>query len=1230
MNLFLRTVAKLGTLAVLICLATSAALAQINSGSMAGTVTDSTGSVIPGASVVATETQSGSVYKTTSSSSGAYIFTSLRPGTYNVSVTFAGFKVATATGIPVYVTTRASHDFALATGAVSETVTVDANAPSLETETSDIGTVITDEQVQDLPSPAGGAVRSLTQFTFLTPGAVGPGTNGGLAFTKIGGGQTFGSDNLLDGISTQRSENGTELFDQMTPSLDAIGEVKVETLAPPAYLGRTTGGLSVFKTRGGTNTYHGTVYDFYKNTIFDANNWFSKGEAALNGVTQDNDPGTNYANPNPYRRGIDMHEDYGVTLGGPIRIPHVYDGRDKTFFFYSFEKVPSTFGHSSTFTVPTLAQRGLTNGSNGTIGDFSAQLGAATTANNPCTGAKVLNGQIFDPNTTRSAGGELCRTPFANNQVPIGRSAIAVKVLALIPLPNYVGPGTANYINNTNEKVSQTVNSLRIDQNFGTRHHLFGFASARENFDSGVPTLPGPVNSGSQLQDFYAKLIRIGYDWTITPHLVNQITFGGNRINSFNSAPASLLGVNYDAQLGIPNTPRAGTTFPIITIGEGLPQLGSSNYDDNVDNALIIDDNLSISKGQHSVKVGSTYRWQQFSYTNTGPQAGNFSFGRTQTAGVMDNSNGESQSGNGIASFYLGALSGDSRQLALHSPRWIQPYFAVYAQDDWKVLHNLTLNLGLRYSIDMPRHEAEGDITSFDPTLPNPAANGRLGALRYGGTGPGRDGLKNEQFANTYFKDFEPRIGFSWAPGFWHDATVIRASYTIMYGPLIYADYGQGLNAGFITSASASSPDGFSPAGAFDAGPPTVSQTPITDPTYLTGNVGTVDYVAKTDGRPAEVQNFTLDWQTQLAPDFILSIAYLGERGTHLRSLVFWENSINPAYFGLGNALTAQLQSPQGAATGVPTPYPNFYASVVNPSVGQALLPFPQYGYINNDSYLQNRGQSTYNAFTAKLDRKFRNGLNLLASYTWSKEFTDADSIQPFYSTVQAQSGTQNPYNLKGERSLSIADVPNNFVVSYLYELPVGKGKRFLGNSNRVVNALIGGYRIGGVQRYLSGQPIGFFGAQGVPYFDGAPRFSRAVGVPLTTAAATSKLYNPLAFVSVGGNKIPNPTGFYNTNAFIDVNDNIHRGAGAYSFGNMPRNDAEVRARPFLNEDLNINKHFPIHEEFAADLRFEVFNAFNRHVFAKPDSGVYDLNFGQITGLLDGARSAQLVLKLRF
>jgi hypothetical protein len=1242
---------KLSSILALLVLAVAPALAQINSGSMSGTIADASGAVIPNAKVTAVEAQTGTVYNTVANAAGIYTLPSVLPGTYNVTVTATGFKQAEVKGLPVFVSNRTGHDFSMQPGESAVTVTVEADGPALDTQSSDVGTSISQQQVEDLPLATGSALRSLTTLTFLTPGAVGPGTNGGTVYTKIGGGQTFGSDNLVDGLSTQRSENGTGFFDQMTPSVDAIGEFRVETEALPAYFGRTTGGISSYKTKSGTNEYHGTVFDFFRNTIFDANNYFNKGNAGLNNTTQD-------ANPN-FRRPADRYQDYGASLGGPVIIPHVYNGKDKTFFFFSFDQPASTHGDTDVSTVPTCAQRGLGTGATctvptgslpyGTVGDFSSTLTTTPVLDNtlkpltnPCTGGNVYAGAIYDPNTTKTVNGTECRTAFMNNQVPLTRSPLALKVLALIPLPNYTGAGTGNYILTLPEHISQTAYSLRLDQSIGTRHHLFAFGMFRENFDSGNINFNGPIDSGSQLQDFYSKIVRVGWDYTIKPNLVNSFVVGSNRIDSYNSSPVSLQGINYDgpSQLNIPNTPDSGTNFPTFNIGENVPSLGSSNFDRNVDTGILGEDTVSWQKGRHSLRFGGTYRWQQFSYENNGPAAGTFNFSRAQTS-AYNNGTIEADSGNGVASFLLGVTSNTNRTIQLHYPRWMQNYYAGYAQDDWKALRNLTVNAGFRYSVDTPRHEADGDISTFDPTIPNPAANGILGGYKFGGIGPGRDGNKNEQFAATYFKDFEPRLGLSYAPGWLHDSFVIRASYTIMYGPLIYADFGQGLSSGFTNTSTAPNTDGFVPNSILDNGPPTVALTPTITPSLLVGGSDTADYIHKSDGRPAMVQNFVLETQTQLAPDLILTLGYLGERGTRLRSLVHWDNEIDPAYFALGNTLYQPLNSTVGANSGVRQPYANFY-QITNGLVGQALLPFPQYGYLNNDSYLQDQGQSTYNAMEVKLDRKFRNGLNLLVSYTWSKTFTDADSIQPYQQLDQCQCGTQNPFNLKAERSLSIADVPSNFVASYLYELPIGKGKRFFGNSNRIVDALIGGYRIGGIDRYLSGQPISFFGAQGIPYFDGGIRFDRHNGNQILTPAVLGHHYNPFNFCASGSTtcsnpcaaanstNCTNPTAFFSGQAFIDRNDSQHRGAGAYSFGDMPRTTGEVRTPAYFNEDANINKHIPIHGLISSDLRLEVFNVFNRHGFAKPDSGVFDLNFGQVTGLNDSPRSMQLLLKVRF
>ena len=459
---------------------------------------------------------------------------------------------------------------------------------------------------------------------------------------------------------------------------------------------------------------------------------------------------------------------------------------------------------------------------------------------------------------------------------------------------------------------------------------------------------------------------------------------------------------------------------------------------------------------------------------------------------------------------------------------------------------------------------------------------------------------------------------------------MLRGAYTIMYGGVVYSDYGQGLNQGFTVS-NTNNPDPYIGPGQIDAGPTNVPTAPNLDPTQRNGGGNGADYVMAGDGKPGMVQNYSLEVQQQLLPDMTLTVGFLGNHATRLRSLVYWPNSLNPAYFALGNLLTQPLNSTAAQSAGIPTPFANFYTVNGGGSlVGQALLPFPQTGYLNNDSYLQNRGQSTYDALEVKLDRKFRNGLNLLLSYTWSKTLTDADSIQPFFATVLGQGGTQNPYNLKAEKAVSTQDVPTNFVVSYLYELPVGRGKKFLSSSNKVVNALVGGYRIGGIDRYLSGQPISFFGAAGVPYFDGGIRYSYNPGQDFLSPAAKSGHYNVFAFQTNNNPTTVNQTSFFNRNAFIDQNSAQIRGSGPYRFGNLPRNMANVRTAAYFNEDANINKHFTLRGEIGADLRFEVFNILNRHVFGKPDTGVGDTTFGQITGLNDGPRSAQLVLKVQF
>ena len=397
--------------------------AQSDRGAIAGTVLDSTGAAVPGAAVTLKQVDTGSVYKTVSGSTGGYRLNDLAIGRYDVTVEANGFKTSVQKGVEIQISTVSSLSVTLEIGNVKEEVTVLADAPTLQTDSSDVGTVVEDKQIHDLPlslnSTGQSFVRSPETFIFLVPGTIGQGTVGdhaaaGVYETKISGGQNFGSEVLLDGASVQRSDAGTA-FDQTAPSVEALTEFKVTTSTPSAQFGHTSGGVESFTTKSGANKYHGSLFELFRNEALDANSWYNDFAG----------------NPKPR----DRQNDFGGSLGGPVRIPHFYDGHDKTFFFFAWEQYRNRRGLSNSLeTLPTAAER---------TGDFSALLGADTGIPNPCTpGQDVFVGQIFDPSTTTTVGGQTCRSPFPGNKIT-NLSAVAQKVLAYLPQPNLPGTVTA-------------------------------------------------------------------------------------------------------------------------------------------------------------------------------------------------------------------------------------------------------------------------------------------------------------------------------------------------------------------------------------------------------------------------------------------------------------------------------------------------------------------------------------------------------------------------------------------------------------------------------------------------------------------------------------------------------------------------------------------------------------------------------------------------------------------
>jgi len=938
---------------------------------------------------------------------------------------------------------------------------------------------------------------------------------------------------------------------------------------------------------------------------------------------------------------LDRKNDYGGTLGGPVWIPKLYNGRDKTFFFFSWEQYRQTQGSTITSTVPTAAER---------QGDFSALLGAplkdagGNPILNPCDNNNpILQGQIFDPSTTQTIGVVQCRKPFAGNQIP-SISTVAQNVLNLIPQPTNPAALQNNFILTSNNPVLSTTMSFRIDQNLGQRHKLFFSYSSRDNENiNGSPALPNPLDT-TFFSSFFTHYARVGWDFFITPTVINHLNVGLNRVNS-NSIATSVNGTDWDKAIGL--TGASGPTFPPISFNndnQGLSSFGSPNADDDVVNSLVASDSISWSRGRHNFRVGLDWRSFQFSVVDQSHQSPSIGFDVAQTAAEP----GQGRlTGDPFASFLLGAPASVSLAVRSHQPRFVSNYYAGYITDDFKVRRDLTLNLGLRYDVETPRHESADAQSVFDPLAPNPGATTLAGsplpgALIFGGTGAGRSGT-HASGAQTYYRNIAPRLGFAYSPATLFGKfkqTVIRGGYGIYYAPLTYGDFGQALTDGFTASPSFQAP--FDPALHLDAGIPAFPPPPNLDPAQDNGGsgggFGGITYLAPSYGRAGMIQNWDLEVQHQISSDLILSVGYVGNHGTRLRSSVAQINNLNPQFFSLGSALNANIDSSTATGLGIAPPFQQFETLYGPGNIAQALRPFPQYQSINSDCCLENLGQSTYNALLAKLERRFHNGLNLLASYTYSKTLTDADSALPAFVAFSGGGSIQNSYNLKNEKSLSYQDIPHTFVVSYIYELPVGKGKKFL-NRGGAVDKVLGGWQVGGVQRYQTGQPLAFGCATGIPSYDGCIRYNLVPGQPLLSANHSSFDVGQV-FLHGGTGCTANPDGtfsapagvatYWNCAAFIDPNATNLVTARGYTFGNMPRIIGSVRSQGYFNEDFSIIKRLTLFESQALVLKAELFNAFNRHVFTRPDTGVQDGSFGTSFGTVNGPRNVQFTLRYDF
>jgi hypothetical protein len=1182
--------------------------AQSNEGALAGSVLDPTGSVVPNASVTAKNTATGQTFKTVSTAAGDYRFPSLAIGSYDVAASAAGFNTSQHTGVVVQIQSTTSLNITLSVGSSGQTVIVNAIAPQLQTESSDVGTVVPPRQVLDLPlSTNGSAIRNSQDFVFLTPATYGTGTGGGTFEGGVSGGQAFGSEIIFDGASLQVESFGDGFANEILPSVEATGEFKVLVGGIPAEYGRTTGGVQTYASKQGTNSFHGGAFELFRNTDLDANTWFNNLSTAQNGK--------NSGNVTP----ADKKNEYGMLLGGPVWIPKVYNGKNKTFFFFSWEQFRQNQGYQGLITIPTAANL---------QGDFSANLGAGLVdANNapiinPCTNQQILAGQIFNPATTQTlADGTQCRSPYAGNIITSGLSTVAQNIAKYIPAPT-----TSGLVNNYNfagsYPIVSTAETIRIDQSLGQNDKIFTSYNVRDNVRNNNigGLLQLPLSSFLTFQDLPTHLVRIGYDHIFSPTLLNHTLVGFTRVLNKEAFITASQGKDYGALLDLPGA--SGPLFPGVGISEGstvsfgdIEPLSNQGYNSKIsDNSYSISDSVSWTRGRHNLVMGGEYRYELSISGFVSLNNGNFSFGREQTAATTSTA---SASGNGVASFLLGQVSnvyGTNSLVTVHN---LGQYAAAFVQDEFKISKDLNLSAGFRYDVDLPFKEEHNFGSQFSPSIVNPAT-GTLGALTFSGIGPNRDGLSS-RWVDVYYKNFEPRVGFSWAPASLGHKTVFSGTYNILSAPILeWQQIYAGIPAGYSLTAQVNNlANPFGPAELLDS---TSQTTPIVvnpgtigvpsagtavnyDRSQLNGQ--SVPWNERGFGRPGFYQTYSASAQQEIATDLIFTLGYLGSRGTHLGSNLLSVDNINPSNFALG----AQLNSP--ATT---LPYPSFSGTVA-----QSLRPYPQYAYINTAAYGENRGQLSYNALTGKLERRFHNGLNLLASYTWSKILTDTGNIIGGSLGGAYTANIQNPYNLKAEKAVSPEDTPQIFVVSYLYDLPFGKDRAFL-NKNHSLTYAVGGWSVSGIQRYQSGQPIGFASATGVPGWSNGIRWNLVPGQPIHSAARRSGSFNPAL-----GDR------WYNPAAFTDPNANVTIANGEpYRFGDKPAYESDDRNFGYVEEDFGLIKRTPLTENVNLQFRAEAFNAFNRHIFSGPDTNPYDSGFGIVGGTQNSPRNLQLTLRVEF
>lgn len=1169
-------------------------LGQSERGTISGSVKDPSGAVVVGAKVTVTNLSTNSSVALITTESGDYVALSLQAGNYNVRVEREGFRPALISGVVLNAATDVRVDATLEVGTTTTAVEVQASALQIATENAKTSVAVTNKLVDELPLVVGGTLRSPFDLATLTPEAKNLGGDNGF---MLGGGQAASYGTNLDGVSanTTRALSKTWVATN-SPSLEAVTEFTVDTNGFKAEFGHAGGGVMNFVSKSGTNAFHGSAYEFLRNNAFDANNFFNNRAGIAIPVYKQND--------------------FGASFGGPVWIPRIYNGRNQTFFFFSYEAFRNRAGANGfSQSIPTPEMYG---------GDFSNWVDR--------NGKQI---PIYDPTTqVKNADGTYTRTQFPNNKIPTSMfDPIAARALAAytangaLKPNNGAAPGTIGYVQNnyfvsSGTNVSpNTKSSVKGDHIFTEKHRISGYYGYnRESVEpgsGGPPTLPGLYSNYNDTRQA-SDVIRFSWDWTFSPTKLNHFYAGGNnwRQNHDPIQATGVSGLKWKDKVCLANVPDCDQNLLNFDFSD-LSSWGGRANNGSENTIISYNDDFTWVKAAHTIKFGGGL--QQSHYNGFGRQciAGCATFSYINTG--VPGGNNPQLGGSSFASLLLGYANGGSIDtIRFIGQQW--PAFAGYIQDDWHVNSKLTVNYGLRWETQLPPTGLEDRWSDFSPTTPNPRAGNIPGALIYAGSGEGRQGSRT--LADSWFQGWGPRFGLAYQL---NEKTVIRTSYGRSFGAVTTVS-GSTHQRGFTQTYGV--PDqgtnGILPNMVLKDGFPSYPIPPFIDPSFA--NKDNIPWWQGREATRLPEQNFwNFSIQRQLSGATVFEASYNAVIGSHLQSQLLNLDQVDPRYltqygFALMNSL---VTSPAAVAAGFKSPYPTFTntgGSALDAwwgsgaTVARSLRPFPQYSGI--DTYNgggDHSGHSSYHAGIVRLERRYAKGITVQTSYVFSKILTDSDS---YWGSGQAM----DQYNRRLEKSIGQFDITHNFKIAAIYEPPFGKGKAFLNKG--LASNLLGNWRLSFVGYYASGQPLGLSTTVGTPsvLFAGGNR-------PLIST------YDGWRAPTKGGNFDPSVDAFVQPASFFPAQVGTQFSGTTQYFGNQTRYNPNFRQFANLNENISLTKGFAIGEKTRIDFRAEAFNAFNRVRFGTGSLSLQSSQLGILTSstdLLNTPRQLQLALKLYF